>query len=252
MNLQDDLPEHLLRQLEAYYDGTLDATELARLKQQLRQDPDLATLAAEWESVYRHGLLAEAGGAKERERLRRVLAEEEARHPPITARQRKLGTKWWLLAASFALLLVAAYWLIARPSPAERLAQERFAWLPRQEATLGPAEDAQRGLLAYDRQQYAAAYPLLRDGVADGVLDSVNLLYAGVAALGAGEAATARELLTSLLATERYPLEEDNLRYYLALTALELGDIPAARDYLQRGGAGPRVEALREEVELLQ
>ena len=244
----DDLPEDILAQIEAYYDGSLTAAEAAALRKRLRNDPQLAAIAAEWETVHRHGLLGPAGGTEERERLRRIFAEEEARHAPITATRRTMGRQWWLIAAAVALLLIAGYWLFGQPSPAEQLARERFAWLPRQEATLGPADDAQRGLLAYDRQQYAEAYPLLRDGVANGVLDSVNLLYAGVAALGAGEAGEARALLTALLDTGRYPYEEEDLRYYLALAALREDDVVGARGYLE-GQAGPRVEALRGEVE---
>lgn len=228
---EDDDP--VLAQLEAYYDGELTAEETTRLRERLATEPELAARVARWEAVHRHGLLAPPSAAEEQQKLRQKLGTFEAELQGGEAQVRSLPVRrWWLVAASILLLLLAGYWWLQRPTATEQLAEEYFEWLPRQEAMLGPAEDAAAGLLAYDRQQYEQAYPLLIQGVANGVLDSVNLLYAGVAALGAGEPEVAQSSLRELLDTGRYPLEEAESRYYLALATLRSGDRQAARNEL--------------------
>ena len=220
---EDDDP--ILAQLEAYYDGELTAEETTRLRERLATEPELAARVARWEAVHRHGLLAPPSPAEEQQRLRQKLSAFEAELQGGEAQVRSLPVRrWWLVAASVLVLLLAGYWWLQRPTATQQLAEEYFEWLPRQEAMLGPAVDAAAGLLAYDRQEYEQAYPLLIQGVANGVLDSVNLLYAGVAALGVGEPEVATGVLQELLATGRYAMEEGELRYYLALAALQSGE----------------------------
>ena len=238
MNSLPHIPSQLLAQLEDYYDGTLPAAEANRLRSQLRKDPALAAAVAEWEAVYRHGLRrpppADDAALLLRERFAALEAElprPSAAEPPPTRRRPPRGI--WLIAATILLVFGLGWWLFRGSPPAEQLARNSFTWLPRQEATLSPAEDAQAGLRAYDRQDYATAYPLLLDGVAAGELDSINLLYAGVAALGAGEVATAQTALLEVLDTERYPLAEPEIRYYLGLAYLQDGDTDAGTRVLQ-------------------
>ena len=257
MNSLPHIPSQLLAQLEDYYDGTLPAAEANQLRSQLGKDPDLAAAAAEWEAVYRHGLRpapSTADAAALRERFAAIEAELPRPSAGTSATARRLPPRTlWLIAASVLLLIGLGWWLLRSSPPAEQLARNSFTWLPRQEATLGPAEDAQAGLLAYDRQDYATAYPLLLDGVAAGELDSINLLYAGVAALGADEAATAQTALLEVLDTERYPLAEPEIRYYLGLAYLQDGDTGAGTRVLQTVAQtdNPFAERAREVLQAL-
>ena len=225
-------PSDIHAQIEAYYDGSLTDVEVARLRARLAEDPALAAEAARYESLHRHGFRASAAEVGERDELRRRLRVFEAGLPPLTGLGRSLWPRIVSAAAAVLLLLAAGWWLLQRPDPAARLAEEYFVWLPREEAMLGPGEDAANGLAAYDRQEYELAYPLLLSGVANGVLDSVNLLYAGVAALGSDEPGKARRHLAELLETGRYPYEESDLRYYLGLAALRLNEPDEARRQL--------------------
>ena len=227
----------LLAEIDAYYGGELSPEASADLKQRLLSDPDLARAAARYEALYRHGLrppTATEGG--ERAALRDTLHRLEASLDPVpvATRTARLWPRLAAAAAAILLCLLAGWWLLDRPEPHVQLAREHFVWRGREEARLGPAEDARLGLSAYDQQEYATALPLLREGVAAGVLDSINLLYAGVSALAVEDAATARELLTQVLDTGRYPLDEGDVRYYLGLAELELDNVPAARQQLRQ------------------
>ena len=257
MNPPSNIPPRLLTQLEAYYDGALPAAEADQLRSQLREDTALAAAVAEWEAVYRHGLRpvpSTADAAALRERFAAIEAElpRPSADTSVAARRRPPRTLW-LIAASVLLLIGLGWWLLPSTPPAEQVARNSFTWLPRQEATLGPAEDARAGLRAYDRQDYATAYPLLLDGVAAGELDSINLLYAGVAALGADEAATAQTALLEVLDTQRYPLAEPEARYYLGLAYLQDGNTDAGTRVLENVAQtdDPFAERAREVLQAL-
>ena len=237
MEAGDPLDPELLADVEAYYSGDASDETVARLRARLAADPQLAAAVAAWEAVYRQGVRRSSETERTRAELRATFNTIAAQAPPLPVRSPVRSMFTWLAVAAAVLALVIAGWWVFRAAPVDAappLAEEYFAWLPRQEALLGPAEDAAAGLLAYDRQEYATAYPLLTRGVAAGSLDSVNLLYAGVAALGAGRSEEAREVLTTLLETDRYPVEEGELRYYLALAELRLGDRAAARRQLRQ------------------
>ncbi|MGB3798808.1 MAG: hypothetical protein WA952_03275, partial [Lewinella sp.] len=199
-----------------------------------RSDPELAAAAARYEVMHRSGLRSTPEEMDMRKDLRTQLRELEASIPPVTiARERRLWPTALGAAAAVLLLLVAGWWLLAAPDPDRRLAEENFRWLGREELLLGPGEDALDGLSAYDQQDYERAFPLLRDGVATGNLDSVNLLYAGVSALAIGQPEEAKDLLTAMLNTGEYPFDEPNIHYYLALAELQLKNRAAARRQLE-------------------
>ena len=221
--------DELFARIEAYYDGELSESEVEQLRAQLRAQPELMAAAADYEAIHRYGLHVGASEREERAALRRrihAIAAEEATPKPLA--RRRLA-RLSAIAATFLLLVAAGYWYIQSANRNPRLAEEYFVWLPREEAMLGPIDDAARGLAAYDRQEYETAYPLLLSGVANGVLDSVNLLYAGVAALGSNRPLDARRHLSELLATGRYPLEAPDLHFYLGLAALYLDEKDEAR-----------------------
>ena len=234
MNSDNQLPAEILEKIDAYYDGELSAEEAAGLREELRSDPELAAAAARYEAIHRHGLRSTPEELAMRDGLRAELRELEASLPPVTvARERQIWPRVLAVAAAVLLLLVAGWYLLDGPDPDVRLAEENFVWLPREEALLGPEDDARDGLSAYDLQEYERAYPLLRDGVATGELDSVNLLYAGVSALAIGRPRNARDLLTTLLDTGNYPFDEADIHYYLGLAELQMQNRSAALRQLE-------------------
>ncbi|MCP9234841.1 tetratricopeptide repeat protein [Lewinella sp. JB7] len=235
MTPPDRLTPELLAQIEAYYDGELPTEAADRLRERLGQDETLARQVAEWEAVYRYGLRDQASQEDEdlRNTFRSFEAEMATAAPPAVVR--KLPVRRWLaVAAAVLLLLAAGWWILPRPDPAARLAEENFTWLIRDDARLGPQRDEDpTGVIAYDNSRYAEAYPKIIAAVANGTLDSLNLLYAGVAAFGAGEPERARELLRELLDSGNYgSFDEAAVRYYLALAELKLGNVAAAREQL--------------------
>ncbi|PPK88161.1 hypothetical protein CLV84_1126 [Neolewinella xylanilytica] len=228
------LPPDLLDRIDAYYEGDLSAEEAAALRARLRADAELAAAAARYEAVYRHGFRSSPDELNSRDAMRDTLHQLEASLEPVTlGRERRLWPRILGVAATVLLLLAVGWWLLARPDPDTRLAQDSIEWLPREGALLGPREDAEEGLDAYDQKEYERAYPLLRAGVASGTLDSINLLYAGVSALAIGQAEEAQQLLTEVLDTGRYPYDEGDLRFYLALAELQLQNREAALRQLQ-------------------
>lgn len=251
MKPTNELPDDIAERLEAYYEGELSDTQTADLRRRIDRDGHHRA-AARYEAILRRGLHAPAGSdTKGDADLRRTLADLEDGHA-----KKKSGRRWGPVLVATALLLLAAfaiYYLTSATSAEERVVADNFVWLPRQEATLGAQENAERGLAAYDRQEYGLAYPLLQQGVADGVLDSVNLLYAAVAALGDDKPAPARDLLNELLAGGRYPMETNNVRYYLALAELQLGGRERATELLQANvdEGGEMSERSREVLGLL-
>ena len=246
MNSADPIGPELLAEIEAYYDGELSDDAAEHLRKRLVDDSELANKVAEWEAVYRQVLRPSAVDMRQWADLRAKFDAIGATMPAPEAKVRKLQPRvWWGAAAGAMLLLIAGWWAFGRPAdPAVQLAEQKFAWLPRQELLLGPNEDAQSGLLAYDRGEFATAYPLIMEGIANGRLDSVNLLYAGVAALGDGQAGEARSVLRELLETGRYPLDEEDLRYYLALAEIQEGQRDAAERWLTDGDSSSDRNAL--------
>ncbi|NJB84430.1 tetratricopeptide (TPR) repeat protein [Lewinella marina] len=229
-----ELPEAWAAEIEAYYAGELSPAAEADLRQRLAHHPELAELVFREEVLYRDGLNPGPAALAERQRLRQNLGELERNLPPVMApAHRRRPPVRWLAVAAGLLLVVLAWWLL-RPAedPTARLATEAFAWLPRQDALLGPGDEVRDGRTLYDVQRFEEAYPALREEVASGTIDSINLLYAGVAALGAKEPAAARELLTNLLQSGRYPEDEAAIRYYLGLAELQLGNRAAAVEQL--------------------
>lgn len=237
MGAEFNIPADLLAEIDAYYAGELSPQASATLRQRLLADPELTRAAAHYEALYRHGLRFDGPGAVgERAGLRDTLHQLEASLDPVPVATRtpRLWPRLAAAAAVILLCLLAGWWVLDRPGPNVQLARDNFAWLPREGARLGPAEDVRYGVSAYDQQEYATALPLLREGVAAGAIDSINLLYAGVSALAVGEAQTARDLITEVLTTEQYPYDEADMRYYLGLAELELDNPSAARQQLQQ------------------
>ena len=94
------------------------------------------------------------------------------------------------IAASILLIGVLTWQWIYTPTTSKT--SNYFAHLNRDSANLSDGKTA--GERAYDQQEYAKAWPLLVEEI-KAPNDSLNMLYAGVAALGAGQPEKAITLL---------------------------------------------------------
>ncbi len=237
MSESEELSPALLAEIEAYYDGTLSPDAVRHLRSRLQQDKELATAVADWEAVYRYGLRPDPTESAGRDALRTRFRELDATLPAVAPTPVRIlrPYRWLAVAAAVLLLLVGGWWVMQRPTPAQRLAEDNFAFLKREDLMLGKEDQQEDAALLSDRGEYAAAWPQLADEVANGQRDSIYLLYAGVAALGAHAPARARAFLTDLLAaTGQYSeFDEGSIHYYLGLAELELGNVEAARSQLR-------------------
>ncbi|WP_116126677.1 hypothetical protein [Lewinella sp. IMCC34183] len=257
MNADADLPEDVQEKIDAYYAGDLSPADADSLRHQLNQDHALASLAADYEAILRHGVRPDAAALTERERMRGHFHRLESGLPPVDAGEpvpvpvtpaapapgpglgrsrrapRRVLSRWWIAAAAAAVIFLAVGYLLEQPDPGARLAGEYFEFLGRDGMKLSPSDRAQEGVEAYDARQYDRAYPLLLEGVRNEILEPVNLIYAGVSAVGADRPAEARTVLTEVLASGDFPEYANTVRYYLALAELQTSDTAAARAYLE-------------------
>ena len=134
------------------------------------------------------------------------------------------------LAAAAAILLLLWLSPLNQIIWPKRPAADFFAHLPRDNANLSDTGDT--GQEAYDRKDYKRAYTALLEEVAAGG-DSLNIIYAGVAAIGSGQAGKAIPLLQPLLASDNWKLYHAEVRWYLALAYLDQEQSGQAAELLQ-------------------
>lgn len=241
--------------LEAYTYGEISLEAEAELRSRLAEDADFAAAVRRWELLEREGFDIEpnvATKAAVAESLNRATAKGEGR---------ALGTSWWryLLGVLVVGLLAYGGWsLLQQPStaparstgsgttttpeneltevqtdgPYADLVREYFRHLPSENFHLGSAETLEeRALAAYEARDYATALPLLLETVEMGG-DSLNLLYAGVAALGVGDE---NNPLENILAKANSSFDgfEAILKHYQALVFLQKGETEFAISLLE-------------------
>lgn len=213
------LSEEDIIKLEAFWQGTLDANEQAELEKQLQEDTAFRQAAEEWKLIVNEGFLPPQEELEEQEEIKRRMqtyaeepeaettTEPEAR--PFRLRRLYIG-----LAAAAALLLLLWLGPLGRILGPSSPADDFFAHLPRDNANLSDPGDA--GKQAYDQQTYKKAYKALLQDVASGG-DSLNLIYASVAAIGSGQAEKAIPILEPLVDANNWQLYQSEISWYLAL-----------------------------------
>ncbi len=213
------LSEEDIIKLEAFWQGTLDANEQAELERQLQEDEAFQEAAEEWKLIVNEGFLPPQEELEEQEEIKRRMqayAKEpeaetttESKARPFRLRRLYIG-----LAAAAALLLLLWFGPLGRILGPSSPADEFFAHLPRDNANLSDPGDA--GKQAYDQQTYRKAYTaLLQDVASSG--DSLNLIYASVAAIGSGQAEKAIPILEPLVGANNWQLYQSEIAWYLAL-----------------------------------
>lgn len=222
--------------LEDYWSERLTPEERAAVEKRLEEDADFRTAAAEWEQFLAEGFGPPAEEAEELQEIKKRLATygqldtgrpEDREQATSTFQLRRIYIG---LAAAAAILLLFLFTPLGELfQPADPYA-DYFTHLPRDNANL--SDNTENGRLAYDRQDYQSAYPALVAEVAAGA-DSLNLLYAAVAAIGSGQPAAAVSILEPLVDTQRWVFYREELQWYLALGYLGAKEPDKARELLQ-------------------
>ncbi len=243
-----NLSETDIFQLEALWQNSLEPSEKEALEKRLREDADFHKAAEDWKLIVTEGFLPPTEEQKElaeiKARMLGYAEKGEAIAVDKKEKAEKVGRKpiirrlYLGLAAAAALLLLL--WLgplkelLLPNSPSEQF----FAHLPRDNANL--SGDGESGQQAYDRKAYKKAYTALIEEVAAGG-DSLNIIYAGVAAIGSGQAEKAIPLLEPLLSAKNWQLYEAEIRWYLALAYVDQQKWEQATKLLQAIGqaSGP-------------
>jgi len=223
-----NLSETDIFQLEALWQNSLDPSEKEALEKRLQDDAEFQKAAEDWKLIVTKGFLPPTEEQKELAEIKaRMLGyaevseaspKQEKEKEQKTERKPIIRRLYIGLAAAAALLLLL--WLgplkglLLPDSPTDQF----FAHLPRDNANL--SGDGETGQQAYDRKAYKKAYPALLEEVAAGG-DSLNIIYAGVAAIGSGQAEKAIPLLEPLLLAENWQLYEAEIRWYLALAYVD-------------------------------
>jgi len=223
-----NLSEKDIFQLEALWQNSLDPSEKEALEKRLQEDAEFHQAAEDWKLIVKEGFLPPKEERKELAEIKtRMLGYAEASEAsPKQEKEKEQKTErkpiirrlYIGLAAAAALLLLL--WLgplkglLLPDSPTDQF----FAHLPRDNANL--SGDGETGQQAYDRKAYKKAYPALLEEVAAGG-DSLSIIYAGVAAIGSGQAEKAIPLLEPLLSSENWRLYGAEISWYLALAYVD-------------------------------
>lgn len=237
----NNLSEADIQLLEDYWNDQLEATARKDLEQRLEADPDFAAAAAEWQLVVVQGFGPPAAEQEELAAIKARLqayAETDTEADPPTAKIRRLPRRqvYFLLVTAAVLLLLMVFTPLQRVfKPADPYA-EYFTHLSRDNANLSDETEAARE--AYDQKNYQTAYPALLADVAAGG-DSLNLIYAGVAAIGSGQPEQAISIFEPLAGSASWRLYQAEIEWYLALAYVKAGDRVRTETLLEKIAAAP-------------
>jgi tetratricopeptide (TPR) repeat protein len=242
------LDEKDIALLEAYTYGEISPEAETSLRERLAGDTDFAASVRRWELLEREGFVVEPTEAT---RAAVTAALEKPTDLPV----RK---PWWRYLFGFLLLSGMAFvgWQLSQePSsapasappaelPAEStesaqdniyadLVDEYFRHLPSENFHLGSEETLEeRALAAYEARDYAKALPLLLETVEMGG-DSLNLLYAGVAALGLGDGEKAISAFAGVLANDELKGFHEDATFLQVLGLIRAGQLEKAERVIE-------------------
>lgn len=230
--------EHIVA-LEALWQGQLQHPEKTTLEKRLVEDQVFFQAAQAWKKLSQEGFKPTQAESEALNRIKnrlrnydsaKVINIQESTKKRLQEQPFKNRRILYLsLAAAIILLLL---WLSPLNTWLQPISpyKQHFAHLSRDNANLGT--DIQSAEEAYDLKQYGKAYPGLLAAVAENG-DSLNYLYAGVAALGSNQAEAARVIFETVLNKPNWALYQNEIRWYLALAYLEGKRIEEARPLLQ-------------------
>lgn len=233
-----NLNETDIAALENYWQGKLTNSARTELENRLTKDKSFREAAANWQLLIKEGFmpskeeLAEAEQIKSRLLTYEGLTAESSELDALpTAQGEKKGRIRYLhialsAAAAILLLVIVSPYLLQQN---EGEYASFFEHLPRDNANL--STNGLTGEQAYDEKKYVVAYPKLLAEVAENG-DSLNIIYAGVAAIGSQQGAKAITLLKPLVDANNWQLYQSEIQWYLALAYLQEENKPAANLFL--------------------
>ncbi|MEL6944807.1 MAG: hypothetical protein AAFO82_19285 [Bacteroidota bacterium] len=222
--------------LEDYWAGRLKPEAQTALEKRLAEDADFQAAAAEWQLIVQEGLMPPISEQEEIDDIKnRLLSYAKEEVPTTTTKvveSKRFDNNRMLyiglaIAASVALFL----WL----NPFGETIQsdpygEYFTHLPRENANL--SNETVDGKKAYDERRYEEAHTALLAEVEAGS-DSLNLIYAAIAAIGSKQTESAITILEPLVGQESWKFYQAEIQWYLALAYLKEGAKTKARDLLE-------------------
>lgn len=216
-------------QLADYFSGTLPPEAKTIIEQRMANDPDFKAEAQTYAMLT----------ALRRREWKAQMQQWEASLPPVEISD-KTDRRWqFVLAASLLAVLLTVAYLVTKkppeaPAPAPVAALVKTYFEAPQLSIIDMA-DIPSGLKkdfidAYDKRRYAKAANLLQQMGA--ALENEVLLkfYLGIAQHGAGHYNEAIAVFQSLYGNPN--LEENELRWFAALSLLAQNRIPEAKDQL--------------------
>ena len=206
------LDESDIKQLEDYWNELLPPDQLTALEQRLASDPTFARLASEWKIIITEGINRPQEEELEYLEIKRRLRaiDDEA----SSSNKGKFVKIIYLLPIAAVILLLV--WLKPLSSiwGARKPSGTYLTHLNRDNANL--STQGASGVLLYDQKKYKAAYPKLIEQVRLDE-DSLNLIYAAVAAIHIGKGGEAIELLEPMLNAKKWEYYQNDIQWYLAL-----------------------------------
>lgn len=226
------LNEKDIATLEAYYNHELSATDISQLKKRIAQDASFKKAVQKWEELW---VLAFTPTQEEQQMAIKHKAYLKTVEAQIKAQQSKTPTLvqpyvWKSLLALLVLALLFIVWKTksdhapATPTTNNNqvIAQATdipyFMHLDRDDLNLSTSKT--KALAYYDQKNYQQAWPLLQQNL-EGPQDSIQLLYAAVAAIASEQPRVAIQALKALDASDTFVYYNNEIHYYLALAYIQ-------------------------------
>ncbi len=218
--------EELFETIELYLGGNLKDQELRDFQEKLREDEELR------KEVEIHRELNEAFSPSDEKSLRDTLQEISSEVELSEETPRGGSFRVWPIAASIALLAVAAFFLIniffSTPSGFD----EFYSPYPAKSITRGTSGGPQsEANIQYSQGNYAQAAILFAEAVDSDPEQTELYIYLGVSYLEVNDYAAAIESLSQIDINEKFG---DDAAWYLAMTYLKTDMPEKAREQLEK------------------
>ena len=216
--------------LEAYWEGTLNAQDRILLEDRLKNDIAFNIEVREWQVIFQKGMQPTQSELKLRTELKSQLNEIEASLPPLNVKGISrifslTRLTIYSIAASLLILIVASFFIINAFKSSDNI-----PYLEMNVATLS-SNNLTPGTIAYGKKQYAKAWPILIQEI-QSENDELNYLYAGIAALKAGQPEKAIDFLKKIQTSQEWIDYHPASSYYLAHGYIELNQFEKAAQLL--------------------
>jgi hypothetical protein len=223
------LTDNDIEKLQQFFNQELTETERMEFEKRLNSDTNFKQAVYAYKATL--SVLNTVREGQQKVFLKNVNAtmppfEKDAQyvHLPDAVPVRRMGRKWWAMAAVGLVLVAVGYWFFSGGNPPEKEQKlaysDYFEAYPALNTTKGVEEKDKKTAAfdAYNAQKYADATPLFATAFAE-KSDSTLLFYKAISELGNGETANAEQDFEQLIGTNNVP--QQAVFYYLGLAAAE-------------------------------